>query len=90
MALKLFEFLEQFMINTFLIKLTQFDKTRSIINFFLFRWEILILNFTFETRNRTRFLLPLHFCSSIVEFALFLTKGINSTKKEIKNQTAKK
>ena len=30
MALKLFEFLEQFMIDIFLIKLTQFEKTGSI------------------------------------------------------------
>ena len=30
MALKLFEFVEQFIMNTFLIKLTQFEKTGSI------------------------------------------------------------
>ena len=30
MALTLFEFVEQFMMDTFLVKLTQFEKTRSI------------------------------------------------------------
>ena len=30
MALKLFEFVEQFMMNIFLLKLTQFEKTGSI------------------------------------------------------------
>ena len=30
MALNLFEFVEQFMIDNFLLKLTQFEKTRSI------------------------------------------------------------
>ena len=29
MALKLFEFVEQFMMNTFMIKLTQYEKTGS-------------------------------------------------------------
>ena len=39
MPLKLFEFVEQFMIDTFSIKLTQFEKTGSIGKF-LFRWNI--------------------------------------------------
>ena len=30
MALKLFEFVEQFMMDTFLLQLTQFEKTGSI------------------------------------------------------------
>ena len=39
MPLKLFETLEQFIIDTFLNKLIQFEKTGSIGKFF-FRWKI--------------------------------------------------
>ena len=39
MALKLFEFVEQFIIEAVFIKSTQFEKTRSIGKT-LFRWEI--------------------------------------------------
>ena len=34
MALKLFDFVEQFMMDTFLLKLTQLEKTGSIGNFY--------------------------------------------------------
>ena len=46
MTLKLFEFLEQFMIDTFLITLTQFEKTGSIDK---------ILNVGGKSDNSTRF-----------------------------------
>ena len=39
MILKLIEFLEQFMMETFLINLTKFDETGSIGKL-LFRWKI--------------------------------------------------
>ena len=39
MNLKLFEFLKQFMMSTFLLKLTQFEKTGSIGKTFI-HWEI--------------------------------------------------
>ena len=44
LALELFEFLEQFMIDTFLIKLTQFEETRSKVKIFI-SLEILIIKF---------------------------------------------
>ena len=45
MSLKILEFLEQILIDPFLIKLTQFEYTESICNFYLFRWKILNLRF---------------------------------------------
>ena len=36
MALKLFEFVEQFIMNNFLLKLAQFEKTGSIDKIFYF------------------------------------------------------
>ena len=47
MALKLFEFVEQFMMNTFLLKLTQFEKTGSIGETFISLGN-LIINFHFR------------------------------------------
>ena len=44
----------QFMIDIFLIELTQFEKTGSIDKI-LFRWETWKLNSTFETTSRSRF-----------------------------------
>ena len=55
MASQLFEFLEQLMIDTILIKLTQFEKTGFIGNIFLFRREIRKLNSIYETRSQSRF-----------------------------------
>ena len=55
MASQLFEFLEQLMIDTILIKLTQFEKTGFIGNIFLFRREIRKLNAIYETRSQSRF-----------------------------------
>ena len=54
MALNLFEFLEQFIIDNFFIILTQFWKTGSI-HTILFRSEIWYLHSTFETRSQSRF-----------------------------------
>ena len=76
MALQLLEFLEKFMVDSFLIKLTQFEKTGSTVKF-LFRWEIRLLNSTFETIGRSRFSRPLHFRCSIVEFAFSITRKLN-------------
>ena len=39
MALKLFEFVEQFIMDTFLLKQTQYEKTGSTGKTF-FRWKI--------------------------------------------------
>ena len=58
MASKLFKFVEQFMKNTFLIKLTPFEKTGSIGIFLI---------------SLGHFIINLHFCCSIVEFAFLLT-----------------
>ena len=55
MALKLVEFLEQLMMDTFLLKLTQFEKTGSISKTFI-SLGYLINNSIFEIRSRSRFL----------------------------------
>ena len=47
MALKIFELQEQCIIDTFLIKLTQFEKTGKLEKN-LFRWKIWKLKSTFE------------------------------------------
>ena len=47
MDLKVFELLEQFIMNTFLLKLTQFEKTLSIGKTFI-SLGYLILNFHFR------------------------------------------
>ena len=47
MALKLFEFVEKSMTDTFLLKLTQFEKTRSIGITFISQGN-LIINFHFQ------------------------------------------
>ena len=76
MAYKLFEFEEQLMMDTSLLKLTLFEKTGSIGKTLISLENLIIISF-FETRSRSRFSWPLHFCYSIVEFALLITKGIN-------------
>ena len=45
---------------TFLMNLSEFEKTEQIGNFLL-RWEIWKLQFTFETRSRSRFCDPYTF-----------------------------
>ena len=47
MALKLFEFVEKFMMNTSMIKLTQFEKTGSMGKTFI-SLENLTINFHFR------------------------------------------
>ena len=47
MALKLFEFVEQFMMDTFMLTLTQFEKTGSIGETFI-SLGYLIINFHFR------------------------------------------
>ena len=54
MPFQLFEFLERFMIGAFLITLTQLEKTGSTSKVYI-PPEILNLNSTFVTRNRSRF-----------------------------------
>ena len=49
MALKLSEFLEQFMIGAFLIRLTQLKKTGPNLKI-LFRWKFKKIKSTFETK----------------------------------------
>ena len=61
MPFKPFEFLEQFMTGTFLITLTQLEKTGSTVKAFI-TLEIYKLNFTVETRNRSRFLRHFNVC----------------------------
>ena len=51
---KLFEFLEQFMIYTFVITLIQLEKSGSTGKVFFYAWNLKIKN-TFETKNRSRF-----------------------------------
>ena len=55
MALKLFEFQEQFITSTFLIKLTQIEKTGSLS-------KVFILNSTFEKRSITFLLFDSRIC----------------------------
>ena len=59
MTLKLFEFVEQFMMDTFMIKITQFEKTGSIGKTFISLGNLMI-SFHFQI------------CCSIVEFAFLL------------------
>ena len=54
MALKLFEFVAQFMKDTFLLKLTQFEKTGSIRKTFI-SLGYLIINFHFRSRSPVSF-----------------------------------
>ena len=68
MPFKLFKFLEQIMIV--LITLTQLEKTRSTGKVFI-PMEILKLNSTFETRNRSRFFAP--FPRSYLDSAIYVT-----------------
>ena len=77
MPLRISEFLKQFMIDTFLLKSTQFEKTSSMV-IFLFRWEIWKLNSTFETRSRSQLLWPFFLRCSKVEFAFLLAKEMKS------------
>ena len=60
MPLKLFEFLDQFMIGTFLIKLTQFEKTGSIGKLFI-SLENLKIKFHFQNSISITFFLTLTF-----------------------------
>ena len=50
MALKLYEFQEQFLMGIFLMKLTQFEKTRTLGSVFVLL-ENLEIKFHFDTRN---------------------------------------
>ena len=54
MALKFFEIVEQFMMDTFLLKLTQFEKIGSIGKTFI-SLGYLISNFHFEIRSQSQF-----------------------------------
>ena len=47
MSFKLFEFVEQFILDTFMLKLTQFEKIGSIGKTFIWL-ENLIINFCFR------------------------------------------
>ena len=51
MALRLFEFVEQFMLDTFSLKSSQFEKTGSI----LFSLRNLIINFHFRNQKSITF-----------------------------------
>ena len=88
MAVQLFEFLEQFMIEIFLIKLTQFKKTESLRKIFISPGNF-IIKFHFRNKKSILFSWPLHFRCSIVEFVFLLIKEMNWTK-EILSQIAKK
>ena len=54
MALKLFEFVKKFMMDTFLLKLTQIEKTGSVGKIFISLGN-LIINSIFEIRSRSRY-----------------------------------
>ena len=54
MALKLFEFEEQFMMDTFLLKLTQLEKTESLRITFISLGN-LIINFHFRNKKSITF-----------------------------------
>ena len=54
MALKVFEFVEQFMMDTFLLKITQFEKTGSIVKTFISLGN-LIINFHFRNKKSITF-----------------------------------
>ena len=73
MVLKLFEVIEQFMMDTFLLKLTQFEKIGSIRKTFISLGN-LINNSHF--RNQKLITFSMTFCCLIVEFAFLLTMEI--------------
>ena len=68
MASKLFACAEQFIMDTFLIKLAQFEETGSIGKKLYFAGS-LITYLHIHTSSRSRFSWPLHFLCSIEEFA---------------------
>ena len=70
MVLKLFEFLEQFMIEAYLVTRTHFEKTGSIGKRFIQLGNL--NNKRFETRSRSYF-----HDSYNMEFAFLLTKEVD-------------
>ena len=78
MALKLFEFAEQFMMDTFFVKINPNWENDQYVKL-LFRWEIWWLISIFEIKNWSRFSWTLHFCCSIVELAFLLTMKMHWT-----------
>ena len=56
-ALKLFKFVKQFMMDTFLLKLTQFEKTGSIRKTFISLGN-LIINFHFRNQKQITLFVP--------------------------------
>ena len=76
--------------DTFLMELTQFEKTGSIGKIFMSLGNS-ITNSTCETQSRSHFSWYLHFHFSILEIAFLLTKEMMSwTWKQIQSHTAKK
>ena len=82
MALKLFAFVERFMMEFFLLKITQFEKTGSMGKTFTPLGN-LIINFHFGNQNSITFFGTLQFCCSIVKFAFFLTMEFQISLAEI-------
>ena len=72
MALKLFEFVEKFMMHTFLFKLTQFEKTGSMGKTFSSLGN-LIINFHFRNYKSITFFVTFTLLQFDSEFAFLLT-----------------
>ena len=74
MPLKLFEFLEQFITGTFLMKLIQFEKNGSRRKIFILLGD---LNFKFHFKNYNLFTFFVTFTLLLFDSALRLTKEEN-------------
>ena len=61
MALKLFEFVEQFMMDIFLLKLTQFEKTGSIGKTIISLGNLIII-FHFQNKKSVKFFVTFTIC----------------------------
>ena len=82
MASKLFELVEQFMMDTFLLKLTQFEKTGSIgINFLSL--GNLITNFHFQNWEPIAFAFLLTMESNELKKSQFKSRKIKIERKQI-------
>ena len=85
LALKFFDFYEQFMIGALIGKSTKLRKVDQKVRSFSAG-----KNENFETRVRSSFWWTLHFCCSIVDFAFLLMKKMNLKRNQTSNRKKSK
>ena len=88
MTLKLFEIVEQFIMDNFLLKLTQFEKIGPIVITFI-SMENLIINFHFQNYKSIKFFV--NFTILLFDSGIFLPLSNRNALnlKKITSQTAK-